>query len=76
MTRTGDTAEYIIDSRVAELTNEDLATGSISMAWMFYNFAESKFYLTSVDARGDLWVLSGGLDEYVITSEPSTNLRK
>ncbi len=46
------------------------------MAWMFYNFAESKFYLTSVDARGDLWVLSGGLDEYVITSEPSTNLRK
>ena len=70
-----DTAAYIIDARVVELTNEDLARGSISKAWMFYNFAESKFYLTSVDAAGDLWVLSGGLDEYVITSEPRPHPR-
>ena len=28
------------------------------------------FHLTSVDSRGDLWLLSGGLDDYVITSEP------
>ncbi len=42
---------------------------------MFYNFAKSKFYLTSVDAAGDLWVLSGGLDEYVITSQPRPHRR-
>ena len=36
---------------------------------MFYNLAKDSFYLTSVDAKGNHWVLSGGLDRYVITSE-------
>ena len=70
-----DTVRYIIPGRVVELTTETLPQGRISKAWMFYNTAEGKFYLTSVDANGDHWVLSGGLDEYVITSEPKPNPR-
>jgi len=69
-----DTAEYIIPGRVVELTtvsNEQ----TVSKAWMFYNAAAEKFYLTSVDARGDLWILTGDLDEYVLTSEPKPHPR-
>ena len=68
-TSTGaDTARYIIDGRVVELTTK--SASGVSKAWMFYNVAEQKFYLTSVDARGDHWTLTGGLDQYVITSNP------
>ena len=75
-TSTGrDTAKYIIPGRVVELTTENLDQGSVSKAWMFYKVAAGKYYLTSVDARGDLWILSGGLDEYVLTSEPRPNPR-
>ena len=61
-------AKYIIEGRVVELTT--VVNGMVSKGWLFYNVAEKKFYLTSVDGRGDLWILSGGLDEYVITSQP------
>lgn len=61
-------AKYAIDGRVVEMTTT--LNGQTSKSWMFYNIAEEQFYLTSVDARGDLWILSGGLDEYVITSRP------
>ncbi|MCP5117594.1 MAG: DUF1579 domain-containing protein [bacterium] len=70
-----DTARYIIPGRVVELTTELPEQGSTSKAWMFYSVAEAKYYLTSVDAKGDLWVLSGGLDEYIITSEPRPHPR-
>ena len=71
-----DTARYIIPGRVVELTTEIPENGGISTkAWMFYNSARAKYYLTSVDAKGDLWVLSGGLDEYVITSMPRPHPR-
>lgn len=65
-----DTNRYVIDGRVVENTNEFPALGNVSKAWMFYNFQEEKFYLTSVDKNGALWVLSGGLDKYVLTSKP------
>lgn len=75
-TTTGrDTAKYIIPGRVVELTTENLEQGSVTKAWMFYMVADGKYYLTSVDARGDLWILSGGLDEYVLTSQPRPNPR-
>ena len=57
-----DSARYIIPGRVVELTNETLPQGRISKAWMFYNNAEAKFYLTSVDGSGDHWVLEAELD--------------
>ena len=65
-----DTARYLIGDWVVELTTVMAGQGSTSKAWIFYNGQEGKFYLTSVDSGGDLWVLSGGLDEYVITSTP------
>jgi len=61
-------AKYIIDGRVVELTT--VVNGAVSKGWIFYNMAEQKFYLTSVDGSGSLWILSGGLDAYVITSQP------
>jgi hypothetical protein len=74
-TKARDSAKYIIAGRVIELTTENLEQGSISKAWMFYNAAKDRYYLTSVDAKGDLWILSGGLDEYVLTSEPRPHPR-
>ena len=65
-------ARFIIDDKVVELTTTIPEQNQFSKAWQFYNAAEEKFYLTSVDAKGDHWVLSGGLDEYVITSQPRT----
>ena len=73
-TRARDSARYIIADRVVELTTETDA-GRVSKAWIFYKVAEGKYCLTSVDARGDLWTLSGGLDEYVITSEQKPHPR-
>lgn len=61
-------AKYIIDKRVVELTTTIQNTNS--KGWVFYNINEQKFYLTSVDSSGDLWILSGGLDAYIITSQP------
>ncbi|MDP6042642.1 MAG: hypothetical protein QGG64_29090 [Candidatus Latescibacteria bacterium] len=61
-------AKYIIDKRVVELTTT--VQNSYSKGWVFYNINEQKFYLTSVDGNGDLWILSGGLDAYIITSQP------
>ncbi len=77
LTRNGDVrksmegteeAKYIIDGRVVELTT--VVSGATSKGWLFYDATQEKFYLTSVDGRGDLWVLSGGLEAYVITSQP------
>ena len=69
-----DSARYVIPGRVVELTST-ASDDSISKAWMFYNVAAGEYCLTSVDGRGDLWVLCGGLDEYVITSEPRPHPR-
>lgn len=63
-------ARYVIENRVVEITTVIPEQNLLSKAWQFYNTAEEKFYLTSVDANGDHWVLSGGLDAYVITSQP------
>ena len=63
-------AKFIIEDKVVELTTTIPEQNQFSKAWQFYNTAEGKYYLTSVDAKGDHWVLSGGLDAYVITSLP------
>ena len=63
-------AKYLIGEQVVEMTTVVPARNSTSKAWMFYNQNEQKFYLTSVDAKGDFWLLTGGLDQYVIVSQP------
>ena len=45
-------------------------SGAVSKGHMFYSFRDKKFYMTSVDANGDLWILSGGLDKFTLTSRP------
>ena len=61
-------ANYIIGNSVVELTTT--VNGSVSKGWMFYNSEERSFQLTSVDGSGIYWKFSGGLEEYVITSDP------
>lgn len=61
-------AEYAIDGRVVELTT--VVNGSVSKGWLFYDIAQESFRLVSVDGQGNLWNFSGGLDAYVITSQP------
>ena len=63
-------AKFLIEDKVVEITTTIPEQNQFSKAWQFYNVAEGKFYLTSVDAKGDHWVLSGGLEQYVITSQP------
>lgn len=61
-------ARYLIEKRVVELTT--VVTGKTSKGWLFYDTTQKEFVLTSVDGRGDLWVLKGGLEAYVITLQP------
>lgn len=63
-------ATWAIAGRVVLLSTEVPSQGSRSQSFMYYSEIDRLFHLTSVDSRGDLWLLSGGLDEYVITSEP------
>lgn len=73
-TSTGtESARWTIEGRVIELTTHVPERHSHSKALMFYNQTEELFYLVSVDQRGDLWVMSGGLESYVITSRPHRN---
>ena len=67
-----DTARYIIPGRVVELTTAIEEVSFVSKALVFYSIPTQEYTLTSVDARGELWILKGGLDEYVITSPPKT----
>ena len=67
-----DTARYIIPGRVVELTTVIAELSFVSKAWVFYSIPTKEYTLTSVDVRGELWVLRGGLDEYVLTSLPKS----
>lgn len=67
-----DTARYIIPGCVVELTTAIEEVSFVSKAWVFYSIPTREYTLTSVDARGELWILKGGLGEYVITSSPKT----
>ena len=62
-------AHFSIPGRLVELTSRTPSTGT-GVAWLFYNVQEGMFYLTSVDRSGDHWVMTGGLDRYVLTSRP------
>lgn len=63
-------ARFLIEGRVVELTSEVPELDRVTKTWMFYSVADRKFYMTSVDANGDFWILSGDLDEYVLISKP------
>ncbi len=63
-------ASWAIEGRVVLLATAVPEVGSESRSLMYYSEIDERFHLVSVDARGDLWLLSGGLEAYVITSEP------
>lgn len=63
-------AAWAIEGRVVLLTTRVPSQSSHSKAFMYYSEIDQLFHLVSVDARGDLWHLTGGLDEFVLTSGP------
>jgi hypothetical protein len=73
-TETGvESARYLIGERVVEITTTIEGRAQPSKAWAFYSDADKLFHLVSVSGTGDLWTLKGGLDRYVITSDPHLN---
>jgi hypothetical protein len=65
-----ETARWAVEGRLVELTTEIEGRPGPSKAWMFWSAPAGLFHLVSVGPNGDLWTLSGGLEEFVITSEP------
>ena len=63
-----ESARWLIEGRLVELTTQVEGQPGPSKAWMFYSDVDQLFHLVSVGANGDLWTLDGGLKEYVITS--------
>lgn len=66
-----ETARYLIVDRVVDLTTQVEGMPAPSKAWMFYSFVDETFQVVSVDRNGDLWHLCGGLEELVVTSDPT-----
>ena len=65
-----DTNRYVIPGRLIEHNIANSEGVTTARGQMFYNVREEKFCVTSVDANGDLWILTGGLDTFVLTSRP------
>lgn len=68
-----EVARYLIGERVVELTTRVGGRPHPSKAWMFYGDNDQRFHLMSVGDNGDHWSLHGGLDRFVITSDPHTD---
>lgn len=65
-----DTVRYVLDGRVAEMVSRVPELQLHSRGWWFYNPAQGSFNLVSLNRDGGVWQLSGGLDRFVITSDP------
>lgn len=64
-------ANWAIDGTVVEVKASVPELEVVTRLQFFHNVSEDRFYMTSVDAQGDLWVLSGDLGaELVLTSAP------
>lgn len=63
-------AEYLLPGRLVLLTHNAPQLGSVSKTLVFYSLDEEKWYLVDVNQNGELWILTGGLDREVITSQP------
>lgn len=63
-------AEWVLDGRVVLLTHDAPALDVLSKAFVFYSAEDEEFYVVDVNRKGELWILSGGLDAFVLTSRP------
>lgn len=61
---------WSIPGRLLDMRTAIPARGLESRAWVFYSIPERAMFLTSVDARGDLWILRGDSAFHRITSVP------
>jgi hypothetical protein len=69
--RGSETGVWAIEGRLVELTTLVEGRPGPSKAWMFWSEPLERFTLVSVGADGTLWTLAGGLEEFVLTSEPT-----
>jgi len=63
-------AHWLIQDRVVLLTHDAPEQGVLSKAMVFWSTDDKKFELVDVNQKGELWFLSGDLDEEVFTSAP------
>lgn len=61
--------EPFIGTRVL-LTTMVGSGASVRKSIRFFDQADERYYEIGIGADGDVWILSGGLDEYVTTSQP------
>jgi hypothetical protein len=72
--RSFDVTEPLIGNKVL-LTTSHAADGTIRKSLRFYDEQENTFYQIDVGAAGDVYVLTGGMEEYVMTTQPRSTRR-
>lgn len=67
--RSLDVTEPLIGNKVL-MTTSQAPDGTIRKSLRFYDEQEDTFYQIDVGAAGDVFILSGGMAEYVMTTQP------
>lgn len=65
-----DTLAWLVPDRILGLTSHQPGSNAASKGMWFYDTVGERFYLVSVGPAGELWTMSGTLDEWTITSLP------
>ncbi len=69
-----DVTEPLIGNKVL-MTTSHAPDGTIRKSLRFYDEQESTFYQIDVGAAGDVYVLSGSMEAYVMTTQPRSTRR-
>jgi hypothetical protein len=72
--RSFDVTEPLIGNKVL-MTTSHAPDGTTRKSLRFYDEQEDTFYQIDVGAAGDVYVLSGGMEEYVMTTQPRSTRR-
>ena len=72
--RSLDVTEPLIGNKVLMTTSHG-SDGTIRKSLRFYDEQENTFYQIDVGAAGDVYILSGGMTEYVTTTQPRSTRR-
>jgi hypothetical protein len=51
------------------MTTESEEMKSSNKGMMFYSFADEKIYIVDVNQDGELWILSGNMEDDILTSQ-------
>ena len=72
--RSFEVTEPLIGNKVL-MTTSHAPDGTMRKSLRFYDEQENAFYQIDVGAAGDVYILSGGMAEYVMTTQPRSTRR-